>query len=350
MTSTLNTLDKYYRLRKLYYISTDIHKRLEEDKVDVEDTIDATADKLASIRLKSDLTQQLYHIGRSNNTTNLVKSILDKSRKNFVPTGFKSFDSRNGGFFDGSLVVLGGSTGAGKSSVAIALLINMTRLAGENCCYVPLEMTEEESMTRILANVSGVPLTKINQKKLSKAETKKVIGGYKAFSGDLKKHDCRYTIFSPEEDLGIEEILLLLKPYGYRVIIIDYISLLKGVDGDDSWQQLGKVARFCKVWAKNNNCIVILLAQVSEEGKIRYARAVGEHASNAWTWVATDETRESGLLQIRQFKARNQQMFSFDLRFDAELMRVYDVDDKELSSGASSDAYISDVSEEEEEE
>ena len=199
-------------------------------------------------------------------------------------------------------------------------------------CYVPLEMTEIESLARISANVSGMDITKILLKKLTNNERKKIFKSMMDYAQELKKNETRYTIFSPPEDMTAEEILLTLKPYGYRVVIIDYISLLKGVDSDDAWQQLGKVARFCKIWAKNNNMIVVLLAQVNQDGMLRYAKAIGEHANNFWSFVVTEETREQGILPVKQMKARNQQMFNFELALKPEFMRVYDVDDAQVDS------------------
>lgn len=342
------TLEKYRQARGLLSMAESTLVGLEKEHVDVEAMVDSASDRLATVRSRIDVRKSLLHMGKENNSAAMVKELLGKAKPNLVSTGFKQWDDRNGGIPNGALFVIGATTSGGKSTVASQLLINITR-AGENVCLVPLEMTDEESMARILSNLSGVPLGKIIQKKTSKRERIKIVKAYKKYIGTLKEMDSRYTIFSPEEDMTIEEILFLLKPYGHKVILIDYINLLKGVDGEDSWRQLGKVARFCKVFAKNNNKIIILLAQLSEEGKIRYSRAVAEHASLCWVWTMDDSTRESGVIHVKQTKARNQDPFPFSLNVDFETMRVTSSESDEVDSHSdtSDEKYLNDLNTEE---
>jgi hypothetical protein len=129
--------------------------------------------------------------------------------------------------------------------------------------------------------------------------------------------------------MTIEDILASTYPYNSRVLIIDYISLLKGVDGDDAWQKLGAVARYCKVYAETHNKIIILLAQLSDEGMIRYSKAIFEHANYAWKFVATAATREQEIINIEQAKARNGRLFPFTLKSTLSNMRIRDLDIEE---------------------
>ena len=231
---------------------------------------------------------------------------LAKTKPRLVPTGFKTFDDRNGGIAYGSLFGIGGNAGGGKTSTALQLGQNMARIGRENVAYVSLEMDEDETFERILANVSAVPLQRIKQKKTSPSEDKKIIKAYKTYVHDLKSDSTRFTIFVPEEDVNIQEVLLTLKPYGYRVIIIDYLTLLKNTGSDGSeqqWEKLGDVGRTCKVWAKANDCIIGLLAQVSEEGILRYSQALKEHANNLWTFTANSESRENKIMKINRLKS-----------------------------------------------
>lgn len=327
----LKVLHKYYQARNMYFLSENINKSLQEDKVDVDKLLETTADSLAKVRTRADHQTQIFHIGKGNNSAGIVKRILNGDKPNLVPTGFKAFDEKNGGIAYGSLFVLGGSTGGGKTSLALQIAQNMAKLGRESVAYVPLEMNEDETMERLTANISKTPLSKIKQKKCTDEEKKKIVKSYKAFMDDLKEDDLRLTIFAPYEDITYDEALLMLKPYGFKVIIIDYISLLKNVGGDDAWQKLGDVARACKVWAKNNNTIVILLAQVNAEGEVRYSGAIKEHANNAWFWVATKETRDNKVMDIRQLKARNQLLFNFQLGYDDDLYTVFDLDNPNVT-------------------
>jgi len=340
----VNNLHKYYQMRKLYFLSEKINEALLRDKVDVEKLVNQTAQEISKVSIKIDSQQQMFNLGGNGTFSKVLKKLTNDEKPEMIPTGFSDFDRTNGGLFYGSMVLIGGTTGGGKSSLAIQLLKNMAENA-ESCVYVPLEMTEVESGARLMSNLSGISLLKILQKKLTRAEKKKVISEGKKFHAKLKKQGNMYSIMSPEEDMTAEEILLMLQPYGFRVILIDYISLLKGVDGEESWKQLSNVARMCKIYAKTHNIIVILLVQINDEGYIRYSKGVEEHANNAWYFVANKETREAGVLNITQKKARNQAMFDFQLAFEADVMRIYDMDKSTASSNESGDTEeLSDMS------
>jgi len=82
------------------------------------------------------------------------------------------------------------------------------------------------------------------------------------------------------------------------------------------------------------NCVVVLLAQLSDEGIIRYSKALKEHSSNMWSWIYNSEARESHLINIRQDKARNQKSFDFVLQENFECMRIGDFEGEELPSSS----------------
>jgi len=324
LSSLFRGLDKYRKLRGLYFTSEDILKTLKSSKIDVEDVLDTASHNLSNVRSRTELQKDIFHLGRQNNTASLIKKMLDGSPPEVIPTGFETFDRVNGGFFPGSLVVIASTSGGGKSTLGNQMLINMS-LLGYDTVIVPLEMTEEEMMARIAAERSGIDITKILRKQLTYNEKRVVKKSMKRFIMQLKKADSRYSIFAPEEDMAGEDVLMMLQPYGYHVEIIDYINLLKGVSDEDSWRQLSNVARFCKNHARITKKVIILIAQLNDEGRVKYSRGVMEHANNCLIWSYTDENRESGIIDIRQPKARNQIPFSFQLHHDFSKMQIRDL-------------------------
>lgn len=323
--SVLRTLDKYRKLRGLLDMAKTIYDNVEDDKVDLDELMEDVTDQLTHVRVAASSKSKLWHIGKGNNTTSLVKESLYGKVKPSAPTGFRAFDDRNGGILWGSLFTIGANTGGGKTAMAVNLLRNMTKM-GVDCCIVPLEMTAGQTMDRLNGIGTGIEVNKISQKRLSTGEKKKVKNEYVKYVRELKETGTRYSIYESEEDMTIEEVLLTLKPYKYKVILIDYISLLKGADGDDQWRQLGNISRFAKVFAKNNDCIVVLLCQVTEEGKIRYAQAIAENSNNAWIWTMPGDDSETSIMDIKQLKARNQLRFNFQLQSHNPSMRITDLD------------------------
>jgi len=324
----LKQLHQYRQIRDLYFLSENINNELQKEKVKIGDILENAAETLSRARANVNTKNEVHHLGKSNNVSPVIKRLLDKSPPNLVPTGFSAWDNRNGGMAYGSLIGIGGPAGGGKTALALQLALNMSEIGKEDVAYVPLEMDEEETLERIISNKSGVPLYKIKQRKTNQAEDDAIIDAYNKYVKQLKKDDTRLTIFAPESDVSIEEVLLTLKPYGHRVIIIDYLTLLKGTGSDDSvekqWQKIGDIGRRAKIWAKSNNTIVILVAQIDDEGKLRYSRALKEHANVLWTWPVNKETRENKVMKISSEKARNMTLIDFELSYDDELFQVFD--------------------------
>lgn len=333
VASIAKILDKFRKLRGLVSMAQTVLDNVEDNQVDLDELIEATSESLVKVRSRGDANASLYHYGRGNNTTALVKESLYGKKKPSVPTGWRGFDDRNGGILHGSLVLLAANTGGGKTAVAANLLRNITEFAGEDTVLVSLEMSAGQMNDRLLGILAGVDVNRIGQKRLSKGEKTQVKEGYKRYTSRLKELGVRHTIYEPQEDVGIEEVLMTLKPMGYKVILVDYISLLKGADGDDQWRELGNIARFAKIFAKTHNIIVVLLCQVTDEGLVRYSRTMVEHANNAFVWVAPQEEAETMILEIKQLKARNQHRFNFQLLANNSTMQITDVDNSGTSYG-----------------
>lgn len=355
LSGTLRLLERYRQLRKLLEMSQEVMDSLEDESVDVDALMDQAAGHLVSARTRADAKSRIVHIGRGNNAKEVVRGMLNPKKQAMVPTGYKDFDDTNGGILMGSLFILAANTGGGKSTMAINLAHNMT-MSGHDVCVVPLEMTEEQMLARLFGLRSGIDVGKISQHKLAKGEKKKVAGSYNTYSRELKGTETQLSVYAPEEDMSIEEILMYLRPFQHQVIIIDYISLLRGADDDDQAKKLGAIARYAKVFAKNNNCIVILLAQLDDKTKnIRYARAIREHANNAWFWYMPEEEQEISIIEIRQVKARNQKRFNFELVSHNATMLITNKDEKTRektrtkAEKEASDDYFEDLDEEDEE-
>lgn len=317
-------LGNYRQKRGLVNLAEMITHEFSSSKMDLDDVLQRTSDAITTLRSKKSTDAAFRHMGKNSNSAKLVRSILfDDNSEQIIPTGFKHFDDQSGGFSRGSLVTVGANSGGGKSVTASQLAINFAN-RGYKVLIVPLEMSEWEMMCRIMANITKTDLTAIINQRISTNDKELVFKKFRRWEKKVKSKGGRYTIFKPPGDLTIEEIMASISAYHTDVVIIDYISLLKGVDGDDQWRALGAVARYAKINAENMNRVNILLCQVSDEGKIRYAGAIREHSSNSWIWVATKESKETGINLIEQLKSRNSKAFPFRVKVQWELMRAKD--------------------------
>lgn len=108
-------LDRYRKTRMLYDHYKSGLQGLEKSKIDVEEEIEKAARRVAKLSVRRSNEETIFHLGRSGNVTDIVKDLIfGEKDDNVILTGFNTFDSVNGGFFRGSLVTIGGSTGSGK--------------------------------------------------------------------------------------------------------------------------------------------------------------------------------------------------------------------------------------------
>jgi replicative DNA helicase len=321
----VKVLNKYRMRRGLHSIAHNIENGL-NSRSNLAQLMDDTADALTNVRATKSSQDAFLHFGKNNNTSEFVKDfIYAEEEDDMIPTGIKSYDEINGGFFRGSLVLLGGNSGAGKSHVAVALAVAMASM-GYKVLLVPLEMSKKEMTARIIANIAKIDSLKLLRKTTSKEDKEKAYAKYRKWVKKMKAKGGRLTIFKPDADLTIEEVYAAISSYNVDVSIIDYISLLSGVGGDDQWRELGNAARYGKINAELTHRVNILLAQVSDDGRLKYSQTMREHASNMWTFVADKDTKEQGILKVEQPKSRNQVHFPFTLKIDYQYSRVYDVD------------------------
>ena len=301
----ISKLSRYRTLRGLNELSERINSTFQEtsELPDPSTMMEEVRDHLSNLTLATaNLETCLYQMGVGSNISGIVDNIVNPQEKMFIPTGIEEFDERNGGIGLGNLVMIVGTTGGGKTLLAQNVAENMALYT--DVCYVPLEMTEEEMVARSMAAKGLVPINKVTSGKWTESETEKCIEGLQKYNRKLKKQGRRLGIFSPPTDMSFDEIVTFLHPYDYEVVVIDYVSLLKGADGDDQWRALTNISRQAKIYAKTHKKIVILLAQLSEEGKIRYARGMLENANLAMTFLATEATKAAGELPIVMPKAR----------------------------------------------
>ncbi|HEV2456059.1 MAG TPA: circadian clock protein KaiC [Verrucomicrobiae bacterium] len=154
-----------------------------------------------------------------------------------VPTGVPELDQMLGGkgYFQGSTVLLSGSAGTGKSSMA-SHLANVTCSRGERCIYFSFE----ESQAQIIRNMKsiGVDLESHVRK------------------GLLKFHATRPTVYGLEMHLAL--IHKMIEEFKPVVTIFDPVTNLQAAGTlDDSVNMLIRMIDFLR--KKNITCFMISL-------------------------------------------------------------------------------------------
>lgn len=331
--SLFSTLDKYKVSRALYQMAKSTIEALKEPRIDIDSLTESVTDTLTQIISRESVADQFQIIGKDANALGLIDEALSTEDESLYKTGYSEFDDKNGGLPTEGVFIVAATTSGGKSALRMNLLKNMYLLNKIDVATISLEMNAKKETRRLLSNLTGIEYWKFVRQKLSDEERDAAKLEWRKLHRFGKKNDCRYAVLAPKRGLTIHQLLTLVKPYRFKVIAIDYISLLDDGGQKDQWKLLADITRQCKIFSGETGCLVVLLAQLdSDDDRVRYSKGILENADNCWTWnYSKQEQRDLHILPIKQLKARDQELFPFDLREAFGFMRVSNMEEDEVS-------------------
>lgn len=324
----LDGLDSYRKIRIVYDVANDALENIEGEALDVDKLLDTIGEKLTRARRNINEEDQFVVIGKNNNADEIVEDVLNSVVEQMIKTGFTKYDEKNGGLPEEGVMILAATTSGGKSAVLMNLLVNLYMLSKKRVCRISLEMGDRQEMQRLLSRLSQVPFWKIKQNKLSPKEKQRIKKAYSEFNQFGVDNDCVFTSISPTRGLRIDDALRMVKPFGFDVIGIDYVSLLEGVDDENQWRVMSSIVRDCKVFSRENKCLIIVLCQLdADTDRIRYSRGMKEHADVMWAWnYSKKEQRELRIIPVGVDKARDGELFTFELGERFDVMTAENID------------------------
>jgi replicative DNA helicase len=191
---------------------------------------------------------------------NLLEKRLQNDRKG-ITTGLCDLDYLlNGGFQRGQSVVLAGRPGHCKSAVSLHCALTAAQ-EGFSVLYLSMEMVSSELADRALASVGRIYLGNLLTGKLKEQEWE----GVTAASG--KFHDMPLHILD-RSGLSFFQVATIARRHkrknGLDLMVIDYLQLMAG-EGEKRHSQIEEITRGIKSLAKELNCAIVLLSQLSRK-------------------------------------------------------------------------------------
>lgn len=199
-----------------------------------------------------------------------------------IPTGLAELDHKLGNLQRGTLYVVAGRPGRGKTSLKLTFAQNAA-LAGRRVAVFSLEMSNEKITNRLLAQETGLDSQLIDSGKIGEGDWPKLtaaierMDNWNIFLDDTPaitpmqiKNRCRRAMASGALDL----------------VIVDYLQLMGGGDAvrvDNRTQEIGYFTRALKQLSKELDVPIVVGAQLS--------RAVEQRADKR---PQLSDLRESG--------------------------------------------------------
>lgn len=242
-----------YKKRAIHDITKDFQKSsmTEKDRLYMQDEIRKVEE--LNIRTVNTLKNQLIEF---------VDNFLSDDPKTFIKSGLENVDKQIIGFEPTQLIVLGARPGAGKTAIALNMMYNIAR-NGYPVTFFSLETTDQKILERLISSTSNVPSLKIIQKTdITDDEANRVM---KSVDTINNFHETGFEIidkgYVTQQDVRQATMKQYDKPH---VVFIDYLQLLNSdKPQQDRRLDVEKISRDLKLIAKENNCVIIALSQLS---------------------------------------------------------------------------------------
>jgi replicative DNA helicase len=276
---------------------------------------------------------------------------------NWRTTGFSGVDERNG-VSTGSLVLICGDTGTGKSTAAHSIGVHQYKKYGDGVFYVSWEQGKKEIMSRIFSHESDVDLGKIIDDELTPEERYTVrkaklqllfeVGDtnldeyltageetaeeefIQQASQDFTSKPSGFYIYDNLRDFDdlMLRMELLRSTKNVRLFIVDYLTLIPpGTEhrGLQSWEVYIKMSQRLKTFARINDVIVITPLQFdAKDEKIRFSKNIINDSDLALFLSQDKEDKEMDSVTWRFGKYRNFKTIPNKPLQDFKLMRAFD--------------------------
>ena len=257
------------------------------------------------------------------------------------PSGFSDLDSYTGGFQPGSLNIIAARPSMGKTAFAV----NIAQFGGEGqnlpVLIFSLEMPAEQLVLRMLSAESRIDLSSLKN------------GTFDTDNYDYVRQACdvlsgREIYINDDSNLTAMDFRTQCRRFKTRypnlaLVIVDYLQLMttgaRGIDGRQ--QEVADISRMLKSAARELNCPVIALSQLSRETEkrtekkpqlsdLRDSGAIEQDADVVMLMFREDyyTENENNDLQdskadIRIAKNRNGSTGTFHLTFKREITRFF---------------------------
>lgn len=189
-----------------------------------------------------------------------------------VPTGFNSLDFVLHGFSKGDLVILAARPSMGKTAFALNIALNIADSKGDlknkkTVALFSLEMGAEQLVSRMLCSQGMIESDKLRTGIIDPESME-------ALEFAIKKLNEKNIFIDDSAFIKVNEVKskckALKNEYGLDLVIIDYLQLIQGSKKTDNRQQeVSEISRSLKQMARELDCPVIALSQLSRSVESR---------------------------------------------------------------------------------
>ncbi len=247
-----------YLRRKIRHEATLLVQQSQDPTCEPESLVATAVSNLQGLlRSKKKSIKNLWEVAQEV----LAKGIAGERSRPGIPTGFSSLDrSIGGGFRRGTLSLLAGRPGMGKSAAALQWAVGAAR-EGHKVLFFSLEMPVEALVLRLAAAETGLEPVKLqNSTPDVWADVDRQFRRYE----DLPLWICDDASITAAKAVAVAK--LMKAQLGLDFVVLDYLQRMSDTITEKTFnrnQLLGAIAKSFANLGRQADCAVLLLSQLS---------------------------------------------------------------------------------------
>lgn len=261
LSSYIEIVEQKSILRKLIRASTKIIEDSYNKQTEVQNVLDSAEKKIFDISEK-----------RTNNDFEPLKDVLErgfveierlynnKGEITGVGSGIKDLDAKTSGFQKGDMVLIAARPSMGKTTFALNIAEHAALREGKSVVIFSLEMSKEQLAYKLLCSEANVDMLSLRTGALEDKDWENIARA----TGPLSKAKIYIDDTAGVTVMEMRSKCRRIKmEYGIDLIMIDYLQLMSGSNSESRQQEVSEISRSIKALAKEMECPVIALSQLS---------------------------------------------------------------------------------------
>lgn len=243
---------------------------------DPEELVDCIERDILSIRIKK---ENRKHIKQHVNDA--IQYLEDKLSNggaiSGLSTGLVDLDYYTDGLCSSELIVPAAFPGAGKTSLSMNFAEHIALNCGHAVAVFSQEMTAKQLVLRMMYSNARVNGRRIGRGDMHESDFPKLT----STAGKLAKSKLHIIDDAESVQQIVAEARRLKQEHDIKLIVVDYLQLVTngGKSKDHNREQeVSGVAASLKRLAKELNLPIVAPSQLTDDGKLRESRAIGQHA------------------------------------------------------------------------
>ncbi|GAA0684275.1 MULTISPECIES: replicative DNA helicase [Clostridium] len=261
LNSYIKIVDEKAMLRRLIKASNEIIEKSYSGQDQVENVVDFAQKKVFDIaekRSSSDFESISAVLERG--FLEIERLFNNKGEVTGVPTGFRDLDDKTSGFQRGDMVLIAARPSMGKTTFALNIAQHAALKSGKSVVIFSLEMSKEQLAYKLLCAEANVDMLKLRTGNLDDEDWENIARA----SGPLAASKIYIDDTAGVNVMEMRSKCRRIKiEHGIDMIMIDYLQLMSGTGGESRQQEVSEISRSIKALAKEMQCPVVALSQLS---------------------------------------------------------------------------------------